>query len=337
MIDRYGADALRFALARAATRGQQDIPMSEEAIEGGRNFANKIWNAARLVLAAHPGGAPELPPPDRWTLPERWLLSRHEACLAEVDAALDDHRFAEGAQALYRFLWSEFCDWGLELEKDRLEASGAERSDAAAVLTWVLERTLRMLHPTMPFVTEEVWQRIAVGSPDSIAVAEWPLSEPTHADPEAETTMTLIQEIVTAIRRFRARHGISPKERFDVLAEVPAGSAAAVLLEADSAVRLAGVRLGVVADGAKPEGWTSTTFDTGAVMFPPGLFDADAERARLSAQRDGVDRDLARSAGKLANDGFRAKADAEVVEAERAKHERLTAQLAEIDAQLAEL
>ena len=111
------------------------------------------------MLRAYPGGAPALPPSERLTLAERWLLSRHEACLAEVDAALDEFRFADAAQALYRFVWSEFCDWGLELEKGRLDGGGQEAEDATQVLAWVLERTLRLLHPIVPFVTEEIWQR----------------------------------------------------------------------------------------------------------------------------------------------------------------------------------
>ena len=224
MIDRYGADALRFSLARAATGGQQDIPLSDEAIEGGRNFANKIWNAARLVLRAFPGGAPELPPMERLTLAERWLLSRHQACVTEVDAALDAYRFADAAQALHRFLWSELCDWGLELEKGRLEGSAQEAADATQVLAWVLERTLRLLHPTMPFITEEIWQRLAIPEPEAIAIASWPAPHPDHADPEAETALGLVQEIITAIRQFRSKHGISPKVRFDVVAGVPAAA-----------------------------------------------------------------------------------------------------------------
>jgi valyl-tRNA synthetase len=338
MIDRYGADALRYALARAATGGQQDIPLSEEAIEGGRNFANKLWNAARLVLREHPGGVPALPPAARLTLVERWLLSRHQACVAEVDAALDGRRFADAAQVLHRFVWSEFCDWGLELEKGRLDGGGQDGADATAVLAWVLERTLRLLHPTMPFVTEEIWQRLEVGEPESIALAAWPARQPAHTDPDAEAALVVAQEIITAIRQFRSKHGISPKERFDVTAGVPPASIDAVSSLADSAVRLAGVTLTVIdVEGDKAAASTTVALSDGWVALPEGIFDVEAERARLRKQHDDVESVLGRSAGKLANEGFTSKAAPEIVEEERQKHDRLTGQLAEIDAQLAEL
>jgi valyl-tRNA synthetase len=338
MIERYGADALRFSLARSATGGQQDIPLSEEAIEGGRNFANKLWNASRLVLRRFPGGAPELPPQERRSPAERWLLSRHEALVREVDAALDGYRFAEAAQTLYRFVWSEFCDWGLELEKARLDGDPEEARDATQVLAWVLERTLRLLHPIMPFVTEEVWQRFGVPDVEALAVAVWPSRVPEHADPEAERTMDLIQEVVTAVRRFRSRHGISPKERFEALAGVPVDVVEAVTSQAEAAVRLAGVALEVrdAADGRRP-GWTTVAFDGGFVQLPGTLFDAEAERARLEKQRAELSADAERSARKLANEGFLAKAAPEVVASEREKQERLRQRLVEVAAQLADL
>jgi valyl-tRNA synthetase len=338
MIERFGADALRFSLARSATGGQQDIPLSEEAIEHGRNFANKLWNASRLTLRGHGGGTPELPPAERLTLAERWLLSRHEACRTEVDAALDGFGFADAAQALHRFLWSEFCDWALELEKGRLDGEADESSDVTRVLVWVLERTLRLLHPTMPFVTEEIWQRIGVAEPETIVRAAWPEPRPDHTDVATEATMARAQEIITAIRQFRSKHGISPKQRFDVTAGVPADAVGAVASLADTAVRLAGVHLTVIDEArGKEPGSTSAALTEGWVTFPPGLFDVEAERARLRKQLDEVAALLKRSDGKLANDGFTRKAAPEVVEEEREKAERLRRQRDEIDGQLAEL
>ena len=335
MIDRYGADALRFSLARSATGGQQDIPLSVESIEGARNFANKIWNAARLVLGALGEGSPELPPPDRRTVADRWLLSRHDACLAEVDEALDAYLFAEAAQALYRFLWSELCDWGLEVEKSRLD--GAERADAAGVLAWVLERTLRMLHPTMPFVTEEIWQRFGVG--ESIAVAAWPERQPGLRDEAAEAAFGVVQEAVTAIRRFRALHHIGHGERFEAVVGVPVVHADEVGSLTEAVLRLAGLSsLQIVPpDGGKQAGWTTLALEDGFVNLPPGLFDAGEKRARLEAQRDKVTVLLDRSTAKLGNAGFLAKADPEVVTAEEERRASLLRQLAEIDGQLAEL
>jgi valyl-tRNA synthetase len=338
MIDRFGADALRFSLARAATGGQQDIPLSEEAIEAGRNFANKLWNASRLVLRAYPGGEPTLAPTERLTLAERWLLSRHEACLAEVDAALDEYRFADAAQTLYRFVWSEFCDWGLELEKGRLDSGGQDAEDATQLLAWVLERTLRLLHPTVPFVTEEIWQRFGVPEPESLSLASWPEAIEAHRDPGAETALGAVQEVVTAIRQFRSKHGISPKDRFGATAGVRADLVDVVRSQADAALRLAGVTLEVVETGReKTAGTTRVALTQGWVELSADLFDADAERDRLAKQRGEIDGALAKTAKKLANEGFLAKAAPEVVAQEREKHDRLVTQLAEVDAQLAEL
>jgi valyl-tRNA synthetase len=337
MIDRYGADALRFSLARAATGGQQDIPLSVESIEGGRNFANKIWNAARLVLRAFPGGEPTLPPQERFTLTDRWLLSRHQACLTEVDAALDRYQFADAAQSIYRFLWSELCDWGLEMQKGRLEGSDQDRDDAEQILAWVLERTMRILHPTMPFITEEIWQRFGIG--ESIAVSSWPMPHPEHVDTEAETSFGTLQEIVTAVRRFRSRHGISPKDRFEARVSVPLGARAAVDALTERIERLAGISpLQVVdpAEGKRP-GWSSLPLSEGSVDLPPGLFDAQAERSRLSKQRDEISSQLERTTAKLSNAGFLAKAAPEIVAQEQEKRARLAQQTDEIEAALAEL
>src|SRR5205085_12679409 len=150
---------------------------------------------------ASDGGQPAPPPNERWTLPERWIVSRHAACVEEVDAALDDFRFSDAAQALQRFLWSEFCDWALELEKSRLSGGEEERSDAASVLAWVLERSLRLLHPIMPFVTEEIWQRFDAG--ESIMIAAWPSAAEAPRDVEAEEQFAFLQEVVTEIRRLQ--------------------------------------------------------------------------------------------------------------------------------------
>jgi valyl-tRNA synthetase len=338
MIDRYGADALRFSLARAATGGQQDISLSEDGIEAGRNFANKLWNAARLVLRAFPGGEPSPPPPDRLTPPERWLLSRHHACVVEVDTALDEYRFADAAQALHRFVWSELCDWGLELEKGRLDGADAERSDATHVLAWVLERTLRLLHPTMPFVTEEIWQRFGIG--ESIAIATWPAPRPQHADAAAEASLGLVQEIVTAIRQFRAQHHVPSAQRLEITVGVPDAEQAVLQDLSGRIATMTGLATMSIVPGDSPksDGTVRIAVTGGFVEVPiAGSIDLDAERARLARRLAEVDRDLERAGTKLANEGFRAKAAPEVVTAEQDKMTRLSAERDQLFAQLAEL
>ena len=338
MIGTYGADALRFALARMASPEQQNLPLAEEAIEAGRNFANKIWNAARLLLGTYPGGAPALPPADRWTVAERWLLSRHQACVAEVDAALDRDEFAQAASALHRFLWSEFCDWGLEVEKGRLGDADGVRADAANVLGWVLERTLRLLHPIMPFVTEEIWQRFDAG--ESIVVAPWPEGHPELADPAAERSFGLVQEVVTSVRSFRSDHRVPPGVKVDAHVRLPAEDHAAFEDLAERIRRLALVAALdlVTGDEEAPHPSARIDLSRGAVWIPlGGLFDLDAEIARLRKDLAGVDVQLQRSQGKLSNEAFVAKAAPSVVEAERDRSARLAEQGRRIRAQLAEL
>jgi valyl-tRNA synthetase len=257
--------------------------------------------------------------------------------VAEVDAALESYGFAEAAQGVFRFLWSEFCDWGLEMQKGRLDAEGADRQDAASVLAWVLERTLRLLHPAMPFVTEEIWQRFAMGP--SISVAEWPEQRPGDLDAVAEAAFSLVQDIVSAVRQFRSRHGISPAVKFEAAAGVPAWGRTAVESMSERIQRLAGVTPFVVVDPLvdKPPGWIALTLADGFVHLPPGLFDVEAERARLTKQRDDVASLLSRATAKLENQGFLSKAADEVVASEREKHAKLTQQLAEIEGHLGEL
>jgi valyl-tRNA synthetase len=255
-----------------------------------------------------------------------------------VDAALDDYRFADASQALYRFLWSEFCDWGLEMEKGRLEGDEMERADAASVLAWVLERTLRALHPVMPFVTEEIWQHFGVG--ESITIAPWPQQVPDHADAEAERSFEIVQDIVTGLRQFRARHSIPPSRRFEAIARVARGEEGAVGALAERIARLAGLSSLSVADldGTAPAGWIRIALPgEGAVAVPPGLFDAAAERARLQSERADATRTLERSRGKLANEGFLSKAAPAIVSAERDRAAQAERRLDDIDAQLAEL
>ena len=199
--------------------------------------------------------------------------------MTEVDAALDSYLFAEAAQAIYRFLWSEFCDWSLEMQKGRLDGEGADRRDAANVLAWVLERTLRLLHPVMPFVTEEIWQRFGIGP--SISIAPWPEQRPDDVDADAEAAFSLVQDIVTAVRQFRSLHGISPAVKFEAAAAVPAWGRPAVESLSERIQRLAGVTPFAVVDplADKPAGWITLTLTDGFVHLPPGLFDVDGRDA----------------------------------------------------------
>jgi valyl-tRNA synthetase len=313
VIERVGADPLRFGLAWQATEAQ-NIPFGEEHIDAGRRFANKTWNAARLVLGAHGGGQPVLPPLATLTLPERWLLSRHESCLAELDTALDEFRFADAAQSVHRFIWSEFCDWGLEMEKGALGAGGEERSHAGAVLSWVLERSLRMLHPIMPFVTEEAWQRFGAG--ESIVVAPWPERHEEHLfadEPGVMAGFGVLQDVITRIRQARSDYDISPGTALRLL--VPPGPLALLIQEyAEPVRRMAGLSAIDVSEAEHGRGaLVRLPVEASEVLLDPGdAFDADAVRARIERKLAAVVAETAKAGAKLASPSFVQKAPPEV-------------------------
>ncbi|MGH2680327.1 MAG: valine--tRNA ligase [Actinomycetota bacterium] len=341
MIDLHGADALRFSLARLATGGQQDIPLSVDSVKGGRNFANKIWNAARLVLQEFSGGQPALPPEERLTPPQRWLLARHQRCVAEVNEALDGFAFAPAAQALYRFFWSEFCDWGLEMEKERLRSEDTTvRTETADVLAWILERTLRLLHPVMPFVTEEIWQRFGVG--ETIMRAPWPETDAFGSHEalgsDAEAVWPFVEELVTTVRRFRSEHGIPPKTRIEVrLVRREQGATRFAGFE-DEILTLAGASRIELVPSADAAGSARLVVMGETVLVPVGdLIDLDAERTRLRKRLADAEDERGRAEKKLANPGFRDKAPEDVVIAEQQKAERYEREAASLQERLAEL
>ncbi len=333
-IDRYGADALRFALLRASSPGQ-DVPLAEEWVEGARRFANKLWNAGRFVLAQLPGyvepdfGAAALQPEDRW------ILSRTEAARAAVDEAFACYDLARAARSLYAFVWEELCDWYLELAKLRNDAA------AAMVLSHAFDTALRLLHPLMPFVTEELWRTLHGGGEATLVRAAWPSAAPQLRDPDAEEHFAAVCEAVTALRRFRADHGLAPAARIDVLADASPGGRTVLADALDAIRRLAGVATWSFADAATAQAAAPVgkVVVGGADLYVPlaGLVDLDEERDRLRRELERARAEVARAEGKLANAGFVAKAPAEVVQAERDKigawreaTRRLTAQLVEL-------
>jgi valyl-tRNA synthetase len=340
LIARYGADATRFGLLRIATGGQ-DMPLSEETIETGRRFANKIWNATRLILGVwrESGGNLELPQPDRRTLVDRWLLSRHQACVLEVDHALEEFRFADAAQALQRFVWSEFCDWGLEAAKPRLyEGSEEDRADAGAVLAWVLEGSLRLLHPFMPFVTEETWQRFGAG--ESVMMAPWPEGHAEHRDEAAEARFGFAQEVISAVRRFRKTHGLKDAMSMAVRIHPSSNEQSVTLSELRPEIeRLANIStLEVLGAAAEPTGSARLVADGAQILIPlAGVLDPEAERGRLAKRLAEFDQEAAAHKRKLGNQGFLTKAPAEIVEKERARLAALEEEAAGLAAQLGEL
>jgi valyl-tRNA synthetase len=287
LMDRYGTDALRFALVRGANPGS-DVPLATEWVEGARNFANKLWNLGRFVLSSIPEGTrPDGLRPGEPALADRWLLSRLERTRAAVTAAYDAYDPAEAARLLHAFAWSELADWAVELAKPRLAAGGEDARHAGAVLAYALDVTMRLLHPVMPFVTEELGR--ALREVDTITLGPWPAERPEDLDEAAEADMADLQEVIAAVRRFRAEHGVPPSRR-PRLTIVPAGDHQAELLraEGDSVRRLA--RLESVEVGAPPtdDGATAKLPAAGAELHLPlaGMLDLDEELARLERERE---------------------------------------------------
>jgi valyl-tRNA synthetase len=336
LIDSYGADALRFALLRAASPGQ-DVPLAEEWVKGARNFANKLWNAVRFVQSRLPDGvvAPGSADDADLQLEDRWILSRLEAARSATDEAYACYDLGRAAQTLYHFIWDEFCDWYLELVKLRDDTA------AAVVLTTVVDVALRLLHPIMPFVTEELWRTLQGGGEVTLVRAAWPEAAPHRRDDSAESRLTTLQDAVTALRRFRADHGLVPSKRIDVIAVVDAPQRVLLDEGVQAISRLVGVEDWSFADSAAdiqahPVG---KVVMNGGELFVPmaGVIDLDEERTRLARELDKANAELRRAEQKLSNESFVAKAPDEVVAAERGKVEDWRVAISRLTAQLDEL
>ncbi len=324
-IDRFGADATRFTLARGATPGG-DVAISEDWVAGARNFCNKLWNATRFALlngAVCTGGWPD---PQALPVPDRWILSRLAAVIAETDALFENFEFAKACEILYHFAWDEFCDWYLELAKASL--NGADEAAASAtrgVLGHVLDQLLRLIHPVMPFVTDELWTALTGG--DSVMVASWPgLAAPAElaaaGDPAAEAQIGSLMRLVTQVRRFRSDQGLRPAQPVPA---VLAGIEATPLAGHEARIRSL-LRLTAAADGFAPtasvqaEGVT-VQLDTVASI------DVAAERRRMEKDLSVATADVQAAERKLSSQSFLERAPAAVVAKNR---DRLAAAQAEI-------
>jgi valyl-tRNA synthetase len=336
-IERFGADATRFTLARGANPGS-DVPVSEEWCQGSRNFCNKLWNATRFALinGAHTNGP--LPPAEQLSTVDRWVLSRLQHVVDEVDEQFDGYEFAKVCDTLYHFAWDDVCDWYLELTKPIFAPAGAGASPAAAdsadtrrVLGHVLDQVLRLLHPVIPFVTEELWLGLTGG--ESVTIAEWPSPDKSYVDDLAEVEIAGLQKVVTEVRRFRSDQGLRPAQR---VAARLSGLAELGLAAHEPLIRSL-ARL----DGPGEDFAASATLAiTGGVtvaLDTRGSIDLAAERARLEKDRAAAQKEQAGALAKLGNAEFLGKAPEAVIGKIRARLESAEADLARIDAALAAL
>ena len=321
VMDRYGTDAFRFTLAALAAQGR-DIRLAEERIEGYRNFANKIWNAARLVLTNLEGYDPALARRGTPSVADRWIKSRLTEATAQVRKAIDSYRFNDAASAVYQFLWHEYCDWYLEIAKRSLyqPASPAARAVTQRTLVETLEATLRLLHPFMPFISEELWQRLPHQG-DSIMIAAFPKASRKGRDPEAERLMAPVLDVVSAIRTIRSESRISPA--LELAVSVKPASPAVTTALADGAAVIGGLAraaITVSTDGVRPANSAMAATPSGDVFVRlEGVVDFDAERQRLRKEVERARKEIAFLEGKLGRPEFVERAPAEVVERERAR------------------
>jgi valyl-tRNA synthetase len=333
VMERFGTDAFRFTLASIAAPTVRDVRISDDRIESSRNFANKLWNAARLVLSNLDEYAPGRAVRGRRSLPDRWIRSRLATAIRTVRAHLGRYRFNDAASAVYQFVWHDFCDWYLEMAKVPLYRAGdpAERRRTQETLVSVLETTLRLLHPFMPFITEELWQRLPAHG-ESIVIAPYPRVSRGHADRGAEREMAVIMETVTAVRTIRGEMRISPAVTLTVTVR-PAPEHAAVLGAASGLVEaLARARLTLDPAAARPAG-TALAVAGGSEVYVAleGIVDLAAERARLAKEIARAEETIRFLEGKLAKPEFVERAPADVVERERERlgdHQEVRAKLA---------
>ena len=345
-IPSFGTDALRFTFASQASTGR-DINFDLNRIEGYRNFCNKLWNAARYVLmntegedCGQAGGDVELSAADRW------IISRLQQTEQQVIESLDQYRIDHAAQAIYSFVWDEYCDWYLELSKPVLmgaDASVEQKRGTRRTLVRVLEAMLRLTHPLMPFITEEIWQKVAplAGKQGATIMRQpYPLPDDTLLDPLATTEMEWVKQFVLGVRKIRSGMNIDPRKPLPVLLADGSDSDRARLdanrAYVESLARTESIDW-VPAGAEAPESATALVGEMKLLIPMAGLIDKDEERARLTKDIDKREKDLDRVTNKLANDSFISKAPEAVVEKERAKAQELRVAIENLQAQLAKI
>ncbi|MBI3013928.1 MAG: valine--tRNA ligase [Candidatus Tectomicrobia bacterium] len=326
VMERTGTDAFRFTLAAFAAQGR-DILLSEERIEGYRHFCNKLWNASRFTLMNLDGEAAAGAPPSReeMDLAERWILSRLSAVVENTRQSLDSYKFNEAAGQLYQFVWHEFCDWYLEMAKPRLAQSSPERQTSRQILQEVLDAALRLLHPFMPFITEEIWSHMP-GSRQSIATAPYPKASEWVRDPEAESKMNLIMEAVGGVRTIRGEIGMPTGKRVSALIRAKDPEAVQILeAHQRSIALLAGLeKLETGVSVQRPRGAATAVLPDMEVYVPLlGLIDFQEEKQRLEKEIRKVQADLEFIARKLANPNFPDRAPADIVQKEKEAQQAL--------------
>jgi valyl-tRNA synthetase len=322
-MDKYGADALRFTLARGANPGT-DQALAEDWIAGSRNFATKLWNATRFAMMNGANVDGPLPSVESLNAIDRWILSRLSETVQEASDLLESYEFARACDSIYHFAWDDLCDWYLELSKETFASNN--KANSQRVLGHVLDQLMRLLHPIMPFITEELWTTLTGG--ESVVVAQWPVADTSHLDKKSEAIVSTLQEIITDVRRFRNDQGIKPSQKIPGRFVAPTdiakySSAMSFVLKLEATEFTPSASLDIA--GVKVE------------MDLTGSIDVVAERARLEKDLAAAQKDQKTAEVKLGNEGFMAKAPADVVVEIKERLAKTSSEIERITAALAAL
>ena len=333
VIDKYGADALRFTLANGNSPGN-DMRYSDKKVEASRNFANKLWNAARFILM-NLDGSEEAGLPDELALEDKWVLSLYNDLVKEVTDNLERFELGIAVQKLYDFIWDVFCDWYIELAKIRLQKGGEPAQCTKRVLIYVMSNVLKLLHPFMPFVTEEIWQSLPHEGA-SIMVSDWPQYSDALNFSAEEEQMNMIMDAVRAIRNRRAEMNVPHSKRAKIY--ISTSYVDTFRLSGEFMQKLAGASEVEVEDGIEIDGAVCIVTDAAKIYIPMGdLVDFEAERARLNKELASAQKQLDGINAKLSNENFVSKAPAQVVDAQREAARKLNEKIAMLNDSLSKI
>ena len=338
LFEKYGTDAVRFGIMLMAPQGL-DVLFSESRLEVGRNFMNKLWNAARFVQMNLKDG--ELPLDEIDTesldLPERWILFRLNQTIDQFERRMDKFHFNEAAKTLYEFTWSDYCDWYVEIAKTRFQSGDEAKAEAArAVAVKVLKNILKLLHAYAPFITEELWASFKSDDETDLIVSSWPSKTELTEKMDEIASMEILKEVISAVRTIRSRMNVPPASKANVLVRSPNGSAG-VLKEYESIVKsLAKVEDMTLGESIKKPDHSATAVIRQMEIFVPleGLIDLDIERARLTKRQTELDGFIIQIQKKLSNDNFLSRAPEDVVQNEKEKLADMEAELERINSNL---
>jgi valyl-tRNA synthetase len=337
LIDQYGADALRFFMAAMESQGR-DVKMDEKRVEGYRNFATKLWNAARFAQANGIRASEHVDAPRATLAVNKWIIAETVSTVQAMDIAFADHRFDGAANTIYQFTWSRFCDWYLELIKPVLQTEGAEGTEETRqVAGWVLDQILVMLHPFMPFITEELWSKMGDRPEYPIITAQWPMADARALDPEAAQEIDWLIRLVSELRAARTELNVPPGARLALHVRDAHADTLERLTRQNAALsRLARVDR---AEGEAPAGGAlQIVVDEATYVLPlEGVIDLDAERARLTKAIAAAEKERDSLNARLSNPAFAEKAKPEAVEKARTDHAEKSAEAARLSAALGRL